>query len=437
MVSKSQYNPFPLARIHQPALVMPVKLIVTNTEEDLPLREALYNQSEISIGRDDSNLLALPDLKRVISREHANIRMQGEAWYLTDLGSHNFTYLNGVRLKPKEPHELHTADLIRIGTFEIQFTIVAPAAAKPDYDRTIFLVNPFKEHVARLNLVLKGLANQYRQEQGGRGDEALRDALLQEMDPDQGSETLSLLTNLLGIHTAGDPELGREQEQTPPPPALPPTPLPSPLMPQASPGLPATYVQVQQRAPAPSPPATGRTAASDRILAALVYFFSKLASAPDQFRHEFIGQTIMALPEASFMATKDLTRLQAQLFDPLLAQEGVEQRAALIMEEADKLALHLVAFLDGYKASALKGAELLLDRLDPDKVEAAVREKRALYRLIPLFAHAEVVRQLQQTARELRGEDWAAAERRVFRPAFVSAYLARASAARHSGDNTN
>ncbi len=72
------------------------------------------------VGRDpEVNLVLLDPL---ISRRHAQITCQKEQCLLTDLGSANGTFINGLRLAPNLPAPLINGALLRFGQVESQFT---------------------------------------------------------------------------------------------------------------------------------------------------------------------------------------------------------------------------------------------------------------------------------------------------------------------------
>jgi len=68
------------------------------------------NGGSVTIGRESE---AVPLSDRTISRRHAEIRLEDEAWYIEDLKSANGTYVNGVRLS--EPVRLKHGDQIKRG----------------------------------------------------------------------------------------------------------------------------------------------------------------------------------------------------------------------------------------------------------------------------------------------------------------------------------
>ena len=70
----------------------------------------------VSIGRDSDNDIVLADNK--VSRQHARIRLQEEAWVLEDLGTANGTILNGLPVNKKT---LTSGDIFKIGEFTFRY----------------------------------------------------------------------------------------------------------------------------------------------------------------------------------------------------------------------------------------------------------------------------------------------------------------------------
>jgi hypothetical protein len=87
-------------------------------ERDGQTEERLLTGEVTTIGRlPESDICLKEDLR--VSREHAVIHRAPTAFLLTDLGSGNGTYLNGVPLDA--PAILHSGDLIRVGHTELTF----------------------------------------------------------------------------------------------------------------------------------------------------------------------------------------------------------------------------------------------------------------------------------------------------------------------------
>jgi ABC transport system ATP-binding/permease protein len=86
----------------------------------------------ITIGRAPDNGLCLSD-DLSVSRYHAQVAWTANQFVITDVGSSDGTYVNGVRIPAQSPHRLNHGDQIRIGTqFELQFlSESAPAYSAP------------------------------------------------------------------------------------------------------------------------------------------------------------------------------------------------------------------------------------------------------------------------------------------------------------------
>jgi hypothetical protein len=86
---------------------------------------ALREQAQL--GRSSDNDIRLNDDQ--VSRHHALIQRQAAAYVVSDLGSRNGTYLNGVRLS--QPAYLHDGDAIQLGNTMLQARVQQQAPARP------------------------------------------------------------------------------------------------------------------------------------------------------------------------------------------------------------------------------------------------------------------------------------------------------------------
>jgi pSer/pThr/pTyr-binding forkhead associated (FHA) protein/outer membrane protein assembly factor BamB len=73
------------------------------------------SQNVVKVGAEAGNDLLLPEQQ--ISREHAEFRMIGDAWYIIDLGSLNGVTVNGDRIRTKT--EIFEGDRIAFGPVEV------------------------------------------------------------------------------------------------------------------------------------------------------------------------------------------------------------------------------------------------------------------------------------------------------------------------------
>jgi ribosomal protein L40E len=87
----------------------------TNTTIDLP-----QNLSLIHVGKQNTQIP--PDIdvsgfpnSEIVSRVHADIRIEGDTYYLEDMGSSNGTYINHTPLLAGDRHRLRSGDRIALG----------------------------------------------------------------------------------------------------------------------------------------------------------------------------------------------------------------------------------------------------------------------------------------------------------------------------------
>jgi pSer/pThr/pTyr-binding forkhead associated (FHA) protein len=72
---------------------------------------------EHELGRDEDVAIRVDE--PLVSRRHARILRRGEGWVVVDLGSTNFTRVNGQRVRRE--HELEHGDEIRLGRTKLTF----------------------------------------------------------------------------------------------------------------------------------------------------------------------------------------------------------------------------------------------------------------------------------------------------------------------------
>jgi pSer/pThr/pTyr-binding forkhead associated (FHA) protein/uncharacterized RDD family membrane protein YckC len=90
------------------------KLIINPTSSSR--REIALARTLVSIGRDPSNDVVLPDA--MVSRRHAVIEYRGSQYFLRDCNSSNGSLVNGDRVSERN---LRDGDLVAIGTARIMF----------------------------------------------------------------------------------------------------------------------------------------------------------------------------------------------------------------------------------------------------------------------------------------------------------------------------
>lgn len=408
---------------------MPIKLLVTRTKDASTPDEYVFDQEAITIGRDASSHLTLPDLKRVVSKQHAELRTDKGIFQIIDLGSKNFTYLNDERLKSSRPYELKYGDVIRIGDFEIRLEL--DLASQPDLDGTVFdvnFVNPFADDVARLTEALRSIREAYEREAPSRRQDALREAL-----QDKFAAEITGVADLTEVNEAHMAYVMIGRLLTPPDmpgKSISPSPYEAPADAKAPRHRDRPSVPAQPQTPSASPIGSPSASRLEALVDVLIGAAARLVNIPWQFRHEFIGQTIMQSEESTTVYSGDTDALREYLLDSGIPEEEAKRRRTLLSDAADDVVRHQMAMMDGYKAGAEQGTKRLLDEFDPAAVEAAVRQEGGLSRYVAPLAKILSFDRLKQKLQELRGQDWSVAERRIFRPAFIKAYLARMTSLR-------
>ena len=408
---------------------MAIKLVLNHNDD---VEEFTFDLERISLGRDRENDLHIPDTSRVVSKRHAEIVCVDGRYEIADLGSKNFTYLNGVRLESGRSYPLHSGDLIKLGDFELEFEALEPepeleegsdTARTParDFDKTVFdsnFINPFIEDATRLAAAVKNICTAFENEAPNRRMDALRDAF-EGLNLFSDHEAQQLLLNILRgeddaeatdpvVHVASkvtengeEAALALEDRSVPPEKAL------APLSRK-------TGVDLSEQ--------------QERVIHVVLNVLSMLLSIPWEFRHEFVGHTIAQTPESEILFEGNGETLRTYLLDPNLDEEELNKRLALIEEGGDEVILHQLAMLEGYKAVVQQGMHMLLREIDPVVAAENLAQESGFYRLMPSLARLIASWRLQEKFRDLRAEDWSVTERRAYRPSFIRAYLARMSA---------
>ncbi len=65
-------------------------------------------------------------LEAGVSRQHARFELKDYSLYITDLDSTNGTYLNGLRILPRQPRVVRDGDEVRLGRLKLQILFLHP-----------------------------------------------------------------------------------------------------------------------------------------------------------------------------------------------------------------------------------------------------------------------------------------------------------------------
>ena len=428
---------------------MPLTFLVSRQDEPARTDEFLFNQDRVLIGRDAASDLTLPDPNRMVSKQHALVERQEEAWSVTDLGSKNLTFLNERRLIPNQPVPIHDGDRLGIGDYSIAFRVVPEPVPEPEPepyrgDVTMMmpgLANPFDEDARALADVVGRIARGHAAELPGRADDALRDAVARAFES-VGEDASGVLALVASTVQPVDPTAtafavpARRRYGPPPtltplasPPASAPAVPPPPLPPPAEPAWAASFD------PSPPPPAAARDASDGEAHAAaqavdlLLDAAVRLSKSQWQFRLEFLGQTVVDTPGTFALHTATPAEARAHLLDGRVPQDERNRRLALVEQAVEDVLVHQVAVLEGYREGVKDGVERLLAELDPENLPEDETEKRGVLGF-SFGGRDRALERMERRYREIAAEHRSSFEKRLFRAAFVRAYLRTVDVAR-------
>ena len=119
-----QTEPLPTSA---PATALEVILHLVDSGRKLPLQD----RDEFTLGRVSEGQPLIPEIdlsefnayEQGVSRLHAVIGILEDGVTITDLGSANGTWVNGVRVSPHTAHRLNHGDLVTLGTLKIKAII--------------------------------------------------------------------------------------------------------------------------------------------------------------------------------------------------------------------------------------------------------------------------------------------------------------------------
>jgi hypothetical protein len=94
------------------------RLVVVRSHLFSPGDVYTLHATALSVGRADDNELTIPG-DEYVSSHHARFEPRRDGVYLSDAGSTNGTFVNGIRLT--SPRRLAPSDLITIGETEMRF----------------------------------------------------------------------------------------------------------------------------------------------------------------------------------------------------------------------------------------------------------------------------------------------------------------------------
>ncbi len=108
------------------------RLVLRVADGSAILNVSIYGTTGVLLGRYDPATGRTPEVdltgfdaeQNGVSRQHARLTVYEHSLYITDLGSANSTFLNGLRLTSHQPRILRDGDEIRLGRLKLQITFI-------------------------------------------------------------------------------------------------------------------------------------------------------------------------------------------------------------------------------------------------------------------------------------------------------------------------
>lgn len=395
-----------------------MKLVITlrKTSDNSFNRKFEFTQFPIKLGREADNDIVLEDQRKVVSRNHAKIIDTDGLTQIVDLGSANFTYLNGNKLFPNDENALKTGDLIKIGDYELDVVleqIMVENAPQWDDQKTMIFSNPFVDEVQKISDSILKLSEKYFYDESPLKGEMLRMSIMQGLDGLLSNDVNKVLSEYFASKFL-DQNLSSPGKTEPSPKIL------SEEKPQIKSNTQTSH-PTQSAKPQIDYSFSSYFSESVDILLDTV---TKLIQGYLQFRQEFFGVTIYQT-----IPTGSLKDIKEYLFNPDLSAEEQKKRISLIKEETQKLLTHQIGILEGYRTSATEGSQSLLQSLDPEIIERETLSKQtsAMDNLIPNAKKVKILEAIKTNYKKYISDPYHL-EKKYFRPPFIKGYQKRISA---------
>lgn len=412
---------------------MPAKLIISRESDKKWNREQEFSQEVISIGRDRANAIHLDDAKKIVSRRHAELRVEEGKYKIVDCGSHNFTFVNNEKIARNIPHTLEDGDKIRIGEYTLKFVLTSE---EPNRDATVVLVNPYYEEMKILAGLVRKIKRKYDSASNTGRDEDLQQAVQEMLIQVDGGK----VSEIIGYELAGGLLAGLNGSMAPAESAEPisiPEPEPKPESkpePQSFPD-PEPVVESQMPAVAMSdaPTEFQRDAVEEaeiQLLTRLGYIVDALLKSIIQivrvgrrFQREHIGVRIGAEGvheiEVNTISSEELKEF---LLSRDISDEEARRRYFIVKTQVDDAVEQYTALLDLYGVNLNDEIKRILEALDPRVLEAEYSRQSSMYKVFPLLVHKQVTDYLKQKIGEMLHDEGNLFDTEVFKPLFKHAF---------------
>jgi predicted component of type VI protein secretion system len=396
---------------------MPLKLTITKNSDPSFLKQLSFSIYPVVIGREEKNEVVLQDPRKIVSRNHAKILDKEGILKIIDLGSANFTYLNGERIFPNNDYTLNTGDIIKIGDYEIEvFLVQSKIINALDDQKTMPFSSPFADEVKKLFDDFNKLSEKYAVDSSTLKSEMLRFSIMQSLDSLEINEVNQIISEYFVYKFLEHGPTDQEEKKF-----------------SIQPTINIPEAQENKQASQPL-----KTSDDSFLKSNIDYSFSthfsesvdimldtivKLIQGFLHFRQEFFGVTIYQT-----IPTGSLKEIKEYLFNQEISPEEQRKRINLIKEETQKLLSHQIGLLEGYRISVTEGSQSLLQSLDPAIIEKEIASKQTsgLDNLLPYSKKIKTLEAIKQSYKKYISDPYHL-EKKFFRPAFIKGYQKRIS----------
>ena len=372
-------------------------------------KEFEFTEFPVRIGRETENEIILEDAKKIVSRSHAKIQNNSGGFQLLDLGSANFTYLNGEKLFPNVENNLKNGDIVKIGDYELNI-IIEQFKTTPAFDeqRTMVFSSPFDDEVNRIFEGINKLSEKYYTDNSPLKSEMLRVSLMQNIEKLIPDESIHVLSEYFANKFLDQALINQSKNY-----------LSSVNIPRAEKQKIVSESQfiLNDNLKKITPDYSFSSHFSEAI-DILMDTMIKLIKGFLQFKQEFFGVTIyQTIPTGSLKDLKDY------LFNQEISTDEQKKRVNLIKEEAQKLLAHQIGLLKGYKNSVTEGSQSMLQSLDPEIIEkeTASKQTSSLENILPYLKKIKTLEAIKKSYKKYISDPYYL-EKKFFRPAFIKGY---------------
>ncbi len=395
-----------------------MKLLITLRKISDPsfIKMLEFTEYPVKLGRESDNEIILEDQRKIISRSHAKILDTEEIIKIVDLGSSNFTYLNGERIFPNSEIPLKSGDIIKIGDYEMDVVLEQVKTMNaPNFDdqKTMIFSNPFLDDVAMISDSILKLSEKYFYDESPFKSEMLRMSVMQGLDKMMPNDVNQMLSEYFATKFLDQSSISQNKKD------FSSQNINLDEKPMTKSNVQSTSAQASLKPTADYSFSTSFSETVDILLDTVV----KLIQGFLQFRQEFFGVTIYQT-----IPTGSLKDIKEYLFNPDITPEEHKKRIDLIKEETQKLLSHQIGLLEGYRTSVTEGSQSLLQSLDPELIEKEIISKQtsALDKLLPYTKKIKTLDAIKLSYKKYISDPYHL-EKKYFRPPFIKGYQKRIS----------